>query len=75
MLAVEMDEEEDPRTPGRGAFTEHVQRELIRRGFLTARRPGLNVLRLDPPLMIPRAEVQAFLEAFEEVLAQLRDAR
>lgn len=45
-----------------------VHRELADRGFLVARRPGLNTLRIDPALTIERSDVLAFLKAFEHVL-------
>jgi acetylornithine aminotransferase len=62
MVAVELDD--DPQA----SFTARTHRELVRRGFVVARRPGLNVLRLDPALTIGRADVEGFLEAFEAVL-------
>ncbi len=63
MVAVELDD--DPQA----SFTTHVHRELVRRGFILARRPGLNVLRLDPALTIGRADIEGFLEVLEVVLA------
>jgi acetylornithine aminotransferase len=63
MVAVEVKDDSEP------SFTAHVFLELLRRGFIVARRAGLNVLRIDPPLTIGAAEIDAFLEAFEEVLA------
>lgn len=52
----------------RGA--EQVQAELLQKGYIVARRPGHEVLRLDPPLTIPDEEIEAFLEALGEVLGQ-----
>lgn len=46
-----------------------VQRDLLARGFVVARRPGLDVLRLDPALTIPLVDVEAFLVALADVLA------
>jgi acetylornithine aminotransferase len=63
MVAVEL--EDDPKA----SFTTHAHRELVRRGFILAQRPGLNVLRLDPALTIGRADIEGFLEALEAVLA------
>jgi len=48
-----------------------VQRELLRRGYVLARRPGLSVLRIDPALTIARDELEGFLSAFEDVLSQV----
>jgi acetylornithine aminotransferase len=62
MVAVELDD--DPQA----SFTTRVHRELVRRGFILARRPGLNVLRLDPALTIERRDIESFLEALEAVL-------
>ena len=49
-------------------FTRRVHHELVRRGFLVARRPARNVLRIDPPLVIERREIEEFLRALEETL-------
>lgn len=46
-----------------------VHRELLRRGFIVGRRPGTNVLRIDPSLTIENADIAGFLAAFEETLA------
>jgi acetylornithine/N-succinyldiaminopimelate aminotransferase len=50
------------------SFTVRVHRELVSRGFVVGRRPGVSVLRLDPSLTIERRDVEGFLEAFEGVL-------
>lgn len=50
------------------SFTIRTHRELVRRGFILGRRPGVPVLRCDPSLTIDRADVGGFLEALEEVL-------
>jgi acetylornithine aminotransferase len=52
-------------------FATYVQKELVRRGFVLARRPGTNVLRLDPALTIERQDVDQFLETLEVVLTDL----
>jgi 4-aminobutyrate aminotransferase-like enzyme len=49
-------------------FATHVQRQLRRAGYIVAQRPGLNVLRIDPPLTIARQDLAGFLDAFETVL-------
>jgi acetylornithine aminotransferase len=53
-----------------GSFTARAHRELVRRGFVLARRPGSNTLRLDPALTIQREDIEDFLGALEEVLTQ-----
>jgi acetylornithine aminotransferase len=67
MMAVELDDE-----PG-APFTARVHRELVHRGHIVARRPGRNVLRLDPPLTIESADIDGFLEAFEAALTRCSD--
>jgi acetylornithine/N-succinyldiaminopimelate aminotransferase len=65
MIAVEL--EDGPGAP----MTARVQRKLLHRGFIIAQRPGLNVLRIDPALTVERADIDAFLETFGEVLRDL----
>ena len=50
------------------AFTTGARRSLLARGYIVAQRPGLNVIRLDPPLTMDTADISGFLSAFEEVL-------
>jgi 4-aminobutyrate aminotransferase-like enzyme len=45
-----------------------VHRELARRGFIVARRPGTSVLRLDPALTVERDDVDRFVATLEEAL-------
>ena len=49
-----------------------LHRRLARHGYVAARRPGLNVLRLDPSLTIEIAELQGFLEKLEQILSRAR---
>ena len=60
MIAVELEDEP-------AAVRAH--RELARRGYLAARRPGLNLLRLDPSLTIGMTDIEGFLKALAEILA------
>jgi 4-aminobutyrate aminotransferase-like enzyme len=62
MMAVEL--EDDAET----SRTIRVHTELIRRGFLVARRPGTSVLRIDPPLTIEHQDIEDFVAALEDVL-------
>ncbi len=50
------------------SLTTTTHRELARRGFLVARRPTANVLRLDPALTIPSQDIDEFLTALDEIL-------
>ncbi len=61
MIAVEMSDV---------ATAVETHRRLARRGYLVARRPGLNVLRLDPSLTIPVADLDGFLKTLAEILAE-----
>ncbi len=49
-------------------FMENIYHQCIQRGFIIARRPGLNVFRIDPPLIIEPWQIDAFLENFEQTL-------
>ena len=44
-----------------------THRELVRRGFVVGRRPGVSALRLDPPLTIKQEDIEGFLQALEDV--------
>ena len=45
--------------------------KCIQRGFILAKRPGLNVFRIDPPLIIQKEDIDQFLETFDQLLADL----
>ncbi|MEI6509902.1 MAG: aspartate aminotransferase family protein [bacterium] len=64
MFALELKDD-----PG-ASRTIRTQRELVRRGYVLARRPGINVLRIDPSLTIEQEDIEGFLEAFESVLIE-----
>jgi acetylornithine aminotransferase len=67
MIALELRDE--PGCP----LAIRTHRELLERGFIVARRPGLSVLRIDPPLTIGRDEVLSFLATLEETLTAPSD--
>jgi acetylornithine aminotransferase len=54
-----------------GTVSLRTHRELLRRGYIVARRAGMGVLRIDPPLTIEAPDIQGFLRTLEEVLAGL----
>jgi len=60
MIAVELEDE---------PAAVRVHRRLACRGYVVTRRPGLNLLRLDPSLAIDMADIEGFLTTLEEVLA------
>ena len=49
-------------------FTIATHRELVNRGYIPGRRPGVNVIRLDPALTIDREDIDSFLASFGEVM-------
>ena len=63
MAAIELHDDDG------ATHTARVQRELVRKGFVLAQRPGLNVLRLDPALTIEAADVAGFITALGAALA------
>jgi acetylornithine aminotransferase len=64
MVALELDD--DPEV----SFTIQTHRELVRRGYLVGRRPGLNVFRIDPSLTIEYEDIDGFLEVLGEVVSR-----
>jgi acetylornithine aminotransferase len=48
-----------------------VQKELIRRGFIVAKRSGHEVLRIDPALTITEKDIDAFLYSLNEIVTDL----
>ena len=68
MIALELEDDAE------ASFTVETHRELLRRGFVLGRRPGVNVLRLDPALTIDRRDIAAFLRTLEDVLSGSKKA-
>lgn len=64
MVALELEDDSE------ASFTVRTHRELVRRGFIVGRRPGVNVLRLDPSLTIDRKDIEGFIETLENVLLE-----
>jgi len=65
MIAIELEDDE------RTAVTIRTHRAMVDRGYIMGKRPGLNVLRLDPSLTIDQKDIEGFLSAFEVVLENL----
>ena len=63
-LMIAIDVEDDSEV----SCTTHIHQELVRRGYVLARRPGVSVLRLDPALTIERTDIEGFLKALDDVL-------
>lgn len=64
MVALELQDDSE------GSFTVQVHRELVHRGYIVGKRPGFNVLRLDPSLTIDREDIEGFLRTLESVLSE-----
>ena len=47
-----------------------IAKGLFDRGFILAKRPGKPVLRLDPPLIISKDDIDAFIDVFKDLLAE-----
>jgi 4-aminobutyrate aminotransferase/4-aminobutyrate aminotransferase/(S)-3-amino-2-methylpropionate transaminase len=62
MLAVDLKDNEQ------ATATTRVHRNLVERGYVLAKRPGLNVLRIDPSLTIERKDIDGFLDALGDIL-------
>lgn len=62
MVALELVDDGD------ATSTTQTFHTLLERGFIVAQRPGMNVLRIDPPLTIDRDDLEAFLECLGTVL-------
>lgn len=50
---------------------ELVQKELIKRGFIVAKRSGHEVLRIDPALTIRETDIDAFIHSLDEIITHL----
>ncbi|BBO77526.1 aspartate aminotransferase family protein [Desulfosarcina widdelii] len=50
--------------------TREVQQELVRKGYILARRPGVNTLRIDPSLTIEKSDIENFLAVLEKLLVK-----
>jgi acetylornithine/succinyldiaminopimelate/putrescine aminotransferase len=48
-----------------------VQKELIKRGFIVAKRSGHEVLRIDPALTIKEKDIDAFICSLNEIITYL----
>lgn len=57
MLAVELNEN-----------AENIFEALLERGFIVAKRPGAEVLRIDPALTIEHQTIERFLKALREII-------
>ena len=44
---------------------------LIKKGYIIAKRPGLNAFRLDPPLIITRGAIDDFISTLSALVDKL----
>lgn len=49
-----------------------VQKELVKRGFIVAKRSGHEVLRIDPALTIKKKDIDEFMFNLDEIVTQLK---
>lgn len=64
MIAIEF-------TENSKIIVSHIFNKLIDKGFIIAQRPGLNVFRIDPPLIISENDINSFLNEFEQILEEI----
>lgn len=64
MLAIEFNENSK-------IIVSLIFNKLIEKGFILARRPDLNVFRIDPPLIIDENVINSFLNEFEQILEEI----
>lgn len=69
MLAVELVPTAGP------SRAQRVAEVLFERGIILVRRPGLEILRLDPALTVAKEDLDAFLSTFEAVVGGLESPR
>lgn len=50
---------------------EMVQKELLKQGFIIAKRAGVEVLRMDPAFTINEKDIALFLEAFKNIIREI----
>jgi len=55
-------------------MVQELARQCIREGFILAKRPGFNVLRIDPPLIIQKQDLDPFLDTLDRLLSQLESS-
>jgi acetylornithine aminotransferase len=51
---------------------ELVQKELVRRGFIVAKRSGHEVLRIDPALTVKEKDIDDFMFSLSEIITELK---
>ena len=54
---------------------EIIRRELLRHGFILAKRSGVEVLRMDPALTIAEQDIDLFLETFEQIVLNIENKK
>jgi len=63
MLAVELTDDAEC------SLTTATHRQLVKRGFIVARRPMASILRLDPALTVASQDIADFLTVFEGIVS------
>jgi len=66
MIAVEFDSSLDM------SLMDNIWSLCLEQGFIIARRPGLHVFRIDPPLIIEKKNIDDFLYSFDRIINTFR---
>ena len=53
------------------SLMDNIWRQCLEQGFIIARRPGLFVFRIDPPLIIEKKDINDFLSTFDWIISAL----
>lgn len=48
-----------------------IYEQLLKKGFIVAKRPKLKVFRIDPPLIIGKETIDGFIHAFDAVISEI----
>jgi acetylornithine/succinyldiaminopimelate/putrescine aminotransferase len=51
------------------ALSGAVFRQLCDEGFLVCNKTGANILRIDPPMTVPEADIHSFLDCLCRILS------
>ncbi len=65
IIALEFHEEIDH------SYVIEIYNRLIEKGFIVAKRPDLNVFRIDPPLIIDQPLVDDFVETLDSIISRV----
>ena len=67
MIAVEFEKN------GNLSYAEKINLELLKRKIILVRKPGSEVIRIDPCLTIEKQEIDYFLNSMEEIISKIAE--